>query len=127
MARQDLTTTESAPAVASQCPKDTRWFTELAGVLFELAGTLNRTFLITGIIAVGAAAIAYWGAGGGRYYVAVGAMAVFGLATLVWCIASVYLLCVNISAIVKWALARRRGTPGRRAPGPSTIRTADTE
>lgn len=127
MARQDLTTTESAPAAASQHPKDTGWFADLAGVLFELAGTLNRTFLITGIIAVGAAAIAYWGAGSGRYYVAAGAMAVFGLATLVWCIASVYLLCVNIGAIAKWALARRRSAAGKLAPSPSAMRTADTE
>lgn len=111
MAKQKLTPAEPA---APERAKDTGEGADLIGVLFELVGTLNTTFIILGIIALAAAALAYWGAYTGHYGIAVGAFAVLGLATLAWCIAGIYVLWLNGRAIVKWFFARRRS--GAREP-----------
>ena len=127
MARQKLTPTEPAEPAASVRPADTRQSPKLIDELSELAGALNRTLIIIGIIALGSAALAYWGAYTGHYGIAVGAMAVFGLAMLAWCIAGSYVLWLNGRAIVKWFFARRRDAPGEPADGQSAIGTAGTE
>ena len=130
MARHSLTPMEPAGQATpetSERPTGTQRSPELVDVLFELAGTLNRTFIIIGIIALGSAALAYWGAYTGHYRIAVGAFAVFGLATLAWCIAGSYVLWLNGRAIVKWFFAQRRSGAREPADGQSAIGTAGTE
>ena len=125
--RHDLATTEPASAAAPERPQSKGWFPELADVLFELSGTLSRTFIVLGVIALGAMVMAYWGASTGHYRIALGALAVFGLAMLAWCAAGFYFLWVNVRVIGKWLIARRRNAAGEPADNPSAIRAAGTE
>lgn len=130
MAGQKLTPAEPAGQATpetSERPTGTQRSPELVDVLFELAGTLNRTLIIIGIIALGSAALAYWGAYTEHYRIAVGAFVVFGLASLAWCIAGTYVLWLNGRAIVKWFIARHRSVAGEPADGQSAIGTAGTE
>ena len=127
MARQKLTPTKPAPATPPERAQDTRWFAELGDLLFEQAGVLNRTLIIISIIALAAAALAYWGAYTGHYGIAVGASVVFGLASLAWCIAGSYVLWSTGRAIVKWLIARRRRAAGAPADGQSPIGAPGTE
>ena len=127
MAKQKLTPTDPAAPAASERPADTRQSPKLIDELSELAGTLNRTLIIIGIIVLGSLALAYWGAYTEHYRIAVGAMAVFGLAALAWSIAGAYVLWVNGRAIVKWFFARRRGASVEPADGQSAIGAPGTE
>lgn len=102
MAGQKLTPAEPAPVAPSERANDTRWFAELGDLLFEQAGVLNRTLIIISIIALAAAALAYWGVYTGHYRIAVGASVVFGLASLAWGIAGSYVLWCSSRAIVRW-------------------------
>lgn len=126
--RRDLATTEPpTPAAAPERPQSKGWFPELADVLFELSGTLSRTFIVIGVIALGAMVMAYGGASTGHYRIAMGALAVFGLAMLAWCAAGFYFLWVNVRVIGKWLIARRRNAAGEPADNASAIRAAGTE
>ena len=127
MAGQKLTPAEPAPATPSERAKDTRWFAELGDLLFEQAGVLNRTLIIISIIALAAAALAYWGAYTGHYRIAVGASVVFGLASLAWGIAGSYVLWHTGRAIVRWFIARRRRAARVPTDGQSAIGAAGTE
>ena len=130
MARHSLTPVEpvgQATPETSERAAGTQRSPELVDVLFELAGTLNRTFIIIGIIALTAAALAYWGAYTGHYRIAVGASVVFGLASLAWCIAGTYVLWLTGREIVRWFIARRRRAAVEITDGQSAIGTAGTE
>ena len=85
-------------------------FQEFARVAFDLSLTLNRTVILTSIIAIGAIALIYWGAYTERYFIMAGAMAVFALAMLVWAAALIYYTAwAVLIGSVKWWAANRRG------------------
>ncbi len=92
--------------------KDAGWFVEFSDVLSDLSVTMNQAFLIIGVITITATAVAYWGAYTEHYYIAVGAMAVFGLSMLAWTIATLRMLWVVISGSYRWWANRRSGSPG---------------
>lgn len=77
---------------------------------FDLSLTLNRTIILTSVIAISAIALAYWGAHTEHYYVMAGAMGVFALAILVWGFANCYVLYKVVVGSVKWWTGRLDGT-----------------
>ena len=85
------------------------WFVDFSRALFNLSLTLNRTFTVLGVVALGAIAVAYWGAYTGRDWIAVGAMAVVGLAMLAYTAATAYMLWTVITGLIKWKAGRRAG------------------
>ena len=99
-----------APAESASSGQDGGWFEEFARVTFDLSMTLNRTVILSGIIALGALAFVYLGAYTERYYVAAGAMAVFALAMLVFGAAIFYTAWAVFIGSVKWWRANRRGS-----------------
>ena len=84
-------------------------FQEFARVAFDLSLTLNRTIILTSVIAIGTIALIYWGAYTERYLIMAGAMAVFALAILVWAAAVIYTAWAVLIGSVKWWVAHRRG------------------
>jgi uncharacterized membrane protein len=102
---------ETTPVEAAEKPKNTKWYVELPYVLNNLAFTFDRAFVIIGVIAVGATAVAYWGAYTGHYYVAVGGMVIVGLAMLAWIVATTRMLWVVAKGVVRWQASRRSNSP----------------
>ena len=88
-------------------PTDTRWFVAFPYVLNDLARRFDRLFVIISVIGLGAIAVAYWGAYTEYYYISAAAVAVLGLALLVWTIATVRMLWVVANGVVRWRVARR--------------------
>ena len=87
---------------------------EFSKVAFDLSLTLNRTIILTSVIAIGAIALIYWGAYTERYLIMAGAMAVFALAILVWAAAVIYTAWAVLIGSVKWWVANRRGPSGQK-------------
>lgn len=99
------------PAETTENPKTPKWYVELPYVLNNLAFGFDRIFVIIGVVAVGAIAVAYWGAYTERYYVAVGAMAVVGFAMLAWSGITIRMLWIVAKGVVKWRASRHRAAP----------------
>ena len=102
---------QNAPASAESASsgQDGGWFQEFGKVTFDLSMTLNRTVILSSIIALGALAFVYLGAYTGHDYMAAGAMAVFALAMLVFGAAIFYTAGAVIIGSVKWWRAKRHG------------------
>ena len=114
MARRDIQSgqvvrNEEASSESSPHPQTVGRLEEFSRVAFDLSMTLNRTVMFTGIIAIGAIALIYWGAYTERYLIMAGAMAVFALAILVWAAAVIYTAWAVLIGSVKWWVAHRRG------------------
>ena len=118
MARQNAPTSQavndslpvSDTANSAELRQDSGWFPEFSRVAFNLSLTLNRTIILTSVIAIGAIALIYWGAYTERYLIMAGAMAAFALAMLAWVVANAYVTWTIISGSVRWWTARRNGT-----------------
>ena len=118
MARRDIQSgrvvrNEEASS-SSPRPQTAGRLEEFSRVAFDLSMTLNRTVMFTGIIAIGAIALIYWGAYTERYLIMAGAMAVFALAILVWAAAVIYTAWAVLIGSVKWWVAHRRGPSGQK-------------
>ena len=101
-------TVEESPALGPVPPRNkVGWFMEFSKVLFDLSLTLNRTFIIISVIALGAIAVAYWGAYTEHHRIAGGAMAVVGLTMLAYTAATAYMLWAVITGVIKWRASRR--------------------
>ena len=96
-----------APGETAERPKNVRWYIELPYVLSKLAFAFDRLYIIIGVIAIGAVAVAYWGAYTERYSMALGAMAMVALAMLAWTAVTIRMLWVIAKGIVKWRASRR--------------------
>ncbi len=99
------------PAETTENPKTTKWYVELPYVLNNLAFGFDRAFVIIGVIAVGAAAVTYWGAYSERTYVTLGAMAIVGFAMLAWAAVTLRMLWVVAKGVLKWRANRRNAAP----------------
>ena len=118
MARQNAPTSQavndslpvSDTANSAELRPDSGWFPEFSRVAFDLSLTLNRTIILTSVMAIGAIALIYWGAYTERYLIMAGAMAAFALAMLAWVVANAYVTWTIISGSVRWWTARRNGT-----------------
>ena len=105
----------SPTAEPTGLPQNGRRFAGLSYILSELSLTFNRVFVIIGVIAIGATALAYWAAYTDRHHIAAGAMAVVGLAMLAWTVVTIRMLWVTIASVIKWR-ANRRNAPGVTEP-----------
>ena len=101
----------TTPAETTENPQTTKWYAELPYVLNNLAFGFDRAFVIIGVIAVGATAVAYWGAYTERNYIALGAMAIVGFAMLAWSGVTIRMLWVVAKGVVKWRTSRRNAAP----------------
>ena len=99
------------PAETTENPKTTKWYVELPYVLTKLASAYDRAFIIIGVIAIGAAAVTYWGAYSERTYVTLGAMAIVGLAMLAWTVVTIRMLWVVATGFFEWRATRRSAGP----------------
>ena len=81
-------------------------FRELLTVLSGLSSAFDRTFVIVGVILIGAIATSYWAAYYERSYILAGAVVIFGLAMLAWTVVTFCRLWVVIRGGVKWWQSR---------------------
>lgn len=99
--------TSGSPAEVAEKPQNAKWYVELPFVLTNPASAYDRAFIIIGVIAIGAVAVAYWGAYSERTYIAFSAMAIVGLAMLAWSAVTVRMLWVVAKSFFEWRATRR--------------------